>query len=112
MLWAYILVFSALLLATMLSVDPELARERTHPQAGGQDGRSLFGAGFLFLVTVGFAAMDVGRWHQSDAVPMPVSIIVLHHAHCHPRKRDCYCLLAGLDSRSRPLRGDCPPRPN
>ncbi len=77
MLWAYIAVFAALLLLTMLGVDPGLAQERTHPQAGGQDARARFGAGFLFLVTVGFAAMDVGRLHQSDTVPVLVSIIAL-----------------------------------
>jgi protein-S-isoprenylcysteine O-methyltransferase Ste14 len=77
MLWAYLLAFSGMLLVTMLAVDPGLAQERTHPQAGGQDGRARFGAGFLFLVTIGFAAMDVGRLHQSDAVPVPVSVIAL-----------------------------------
>lgn len=77
MLRAYFAVFSAMLLITMVAVDPGLAHERTHPRAGGQDGRARFGAGFLFLVTVGFAAMDVGRLHQSDAVPVPVSMIAL-----------------------------------
>lgn len=77
MLRAYLVVFLVMLLVTMLAVDPGLAHERAHPQAGGQDGRSRFGAGFLFLVTVGFAAMDVGRLHQSDAVPIPVSMIAL-----------------------------------
>lgn len=77
MLWAYIAVFSVLLLVTMLAVDPGLAQERTHPGATGKNGNERFGAGFLFLVTVGFAAMDVGRLHQSDSVPVPVSIIAL-----------------------------------
>jgi len=77
LLRAYIAVFAAMLLVSMLAVDPGLAQERAHPQAGGQDGGARFVAGFLFLVTVGFAAMDVGRLHQSDAVPIPVSIIAL-----------------------------------
>jgi protein-S-isoprenylcysteine O-methyltransferase Ste14 len=77
MLRAYIAGFSTLLLVTMLAVDPGLGRERAHPGAGAQDGNLRFGAGFLFLVTVGFAAMDVGGLHQSDAVPEPVSIIAL-----------------------------------
>lgn len=77
MLWAYIVVFSILLLVTMLAVDPGLAHERTHPAAAGRDGNERFGAGFLFLVTVGFAAMDVGRLHQSDAVPVALSILSL-----------------------------------
>lgn len=77
MLRAYIAVFSALLLGTMLAVDPGLAQERVHPQASGQDANERFGAGFLFLVTVGFAAMDVGRLHQSNSFPLPVSVIAL-----------------------------------
>lgn len=77
MLRAYVAVFSAMLLFAMLGVDPGLAQERAHPGADGQDARVRFGAGFLFLVTVGFAAMDVGRLHQLDAVPIPESIIAL-----------------------------------
>lgn len=76
-LWAYLAVFSVMLLVTMLAVDPGLAKERTHPAAAGRDGSERFGAGFLFLVTVGFAAMDVGRLHQSDVVPVALSIIAL-----------------------------------
>jgi protein-S-isoprenylcysteine O-methyltransferase Ste14 len=76
-LWAYLAVFSGMLLVTMLAVDPGLAHERTHPQAGGQDATARVGAGFLFLVTVGFAATDVGRLHQSDAVPVFASVIAL-----------------------------------
>ncbi len=74
---AYIAVFSVLLLLTMLAVDPGLAQERAHPGARGSDSRARFGAGFLFLVTVGFAAMDAGRLHQSATVPVPVSRIAL-----------------------------------
>jgi protein-S-isoprenylcysteine O-methyltransferase Ste14 len=61
----------------MLAVDPGLAQERVHPGQGAKDSRTRFGAGFLFLVTVGFAALDVGRLHQSNAVPLPGTIIAL-----------------------------------
>lgn len=74
---AYIAVFSALLLLAMLAVHPDLARERARPGADAQDGDLRFASGFFFLVTVGFAAVDVGRLYQSDAVPPPVSIIAL-----------------------------------
>lgn len=77
MLRAYIAVFSALLLLAMLAVHPDLARERAQPGAGAQDGNLRFASGFFFLVTVGFAAMDAGRLHQSDVVPIPLSIITL-----------------------------------
>ncbi|HEX5413039.1 MAG TPA: hypothetical protein VFZ27_14405 [Terriglobia bacterium] len=77
MLRAYIAVFSALLMVTMFVVHPDLARERAQPGAGGADGNLRFASGFFFLVTVGFVAMDVGRLHQSDAVPIPARIIAL-----------------------------------
>lgn len=74
---AYVAVFSVLLLFTMLAVDPGLAHERAHPQAGGQDARGRFATGFLFLTTVGFAAVDVGRLHESNTVPPMLSVISL-----------------------------------
>lgn len=77
MLRAYIAVFSAMLLFTMLAVDPGLAQERAQLGAGARDGDLRFASGFFFLVTVGFAAMDVGRLHQSDAVPILMSIVAL-----------------------------------
>lgn len=77
LLRAYLAVFSAMLLVTMLAVDPGLARERARPSSGGQDERARFASGFLFLVTVGFAAADVGRLHRSDSVPTALSLIAL-----------------------------------
>jgi len=77
MLRAYVAVFSVMLLVTMLAVDPGLARERARPSSGWKDSRARFASGFLFLVTVGFAALDVGRLHQSDSVPTGLSIAAL-----------------------------------
>ena len=65
----YVAVLSALLLFTMVAVDPELAREQAHPGGRDIDPGSRTAGGFLFLVTVIFAALDVGRLHQSDSVP-------------------------------------------
>jgi protein-S-isoprenylcysteine O-methyltransferase Ste14 len=65
----YVAVLSALLLFTMVAVDPELARERARPAGREIDPGSRTASGFLFLVTVIFAALDVGRLHQSDSVP-------------------------------------------
>jgi len=65
----YVAVLSALLLFTMLSVHPELARERARPAGSDIDPPSRNASGFLFLVTVIFAALDVGRLRQSDGVP-------------------------------------------
>jgi len=65
----YVAVLSALLLFTMVAVDPELAQERARPAGRDVDPGSRTASGFLFLVTVIFAALDVGRLHQSDSVP-------------------------------------------
>jgi protein-S-isoprenylcysteine O-methyltransferase Ste14 len=64
----YVAVLSALLLFTMVAVDPELARERARPAGRDIDPGSRTASGFLFLATVIFAALDVGRLHQSDSV--------------------------------------------
>jgi protein-S-isoprenylcysteine O-methyltransferase Ste14 len=60
-----------------VAVDPELAQERADPGGEGKDHGVRFATGFLFLVTVGGAAMDVGRIHQSDDVPPVLRIVAL-----------------------------------
>lgn len=65
----YLAVFSTLLLVTMLSVDPQLAQERTHPGDAGVDGGVRLAAGFLFLLTLAIAALSVGRLHFGFNVP-------------------------------------------
>ena len=65
----YVAALSALLLFTMIAIDPELARERAHAAGVDIDPPSRTASAFLVLVTVIFAALDVGRLHQSDKVP-------------------------------------------
>jgi protein-S-isoprenylcysteine O-methyltransferase Ste14 len=65
----YVAVLSTLLLFTMVAVDPELAQERARPAGRDIDPGSRTASGFLFLVTVIFAALDAGRLHQTDKVP-------------------------------------------
>jgi protein-S-isoprenylcysteine O-methyltransferase Ste14 len=63
----YLVSFSALLLATMFSVDPGLAEERSRPaEKATTPGR--FAAGLWFLATLVFAALDIGRLHRFDSV--------------------------------------------
>lgn len=68
----YLVVFSALLLVTMLTVDPQLAKERTHPRNAGIDDGVHFAARLLFLLTLTVAALSVGRVHFGFAVPTPL----------------------------------------
>lgn len=65
----YLVVFSALLLATMLAVDPQLAKERAHPSNAGIGDGSRFTGGFLFLLTITVAASSVGRFRPGFSVP-------------------------------------------
>jgi protein-S-isoprenylcysteine O-methyltransferase Ste14 len=68
----YLAVFSVLLLVTMLTVDPRLARERAHPRNAGIDGAVRLAAGFLFLLTLTVAAFCVGRLPPGLNVPIPI----------------------------------------
>jgi protein-S-isoprenylcysteine O-methyltransferase Ste14 len=65
---AYVTTFSGLLLVTMLAVHPDLAEERLQTHEGALDSGVRLASGFLFLVTVVAAALDVGRLHESDTV--------------------------------------------
>jgi len=65
----YLVVFSALLLVTMLAVDPRLAQERAHPRSTRTDGGLRFAAGFFFLLTLTIAAFSVGRLPPGFNVP-------------------------------------------
>jgi protein-S-isoprenylcysteine O-methyltransferase Ste14 len=63
----YLMTFSALLLATMFSVDPGLAEERSRPaERATTPGR--FATGLWFLATLLVAALDIGRLHWFDSV--------------------------------------------
>jgi protein-S-isoprenylcysteine O-methyltransferase Ste14 len=65
----YLAILSALLLITMLTVDPRLAQERAHPRNTGIDGGLRFAAGFFFLLTLTVAAFSVGRLPPGFNVP-------------------------------------------
>jgi protein-S-isoprenylcysteine O-methyltransferase Ste14 len=73
----YLLVFSGLLLATMLAARPDLVEERFHPAEGKLDAGGSLATGFLFLVTLTAAALDVGRLHVSDTVPQAIRMASL-----------------------------------
>jgi protein-S-isoprenylcysteine O-methyltransferase Ste14 len=82
---AYLEVFSAWLLVTMLAVDPRLARERVHPRNAGIDDGLRFATGFLFILTLTIAALSVGRLHVGLNVPTPLrdaSLVVFALSGC------------------------------
>ncbi len=67
-LLCYLGAFSGGLLAAMLVVDPDLAKERSRVFRPGQQ-TDRTAASFLFLSTLLTAALDSGRLHWLDSVP-------------------------------------------
>jgi len=70
---SYLAIFSSLLLTTMLTVDPHLAKERTRPEATAIDDGLRVAAGLLFLLTLTLAVFFVGRLRFDFDMPNPVS---------------------------------------
>jgi len=64
----YLVTFSALLLVTMLSIDPGLAEERSRTFDRVATPHR-FATGAFFLGTLALAALDIGRLHWFDHVP-------------------------------------------
>jgi protein-S-isoprenylcysteine O-methyltransferase Ste14 len=67
--WVYLAIFAAVFVASLLWLDPDLARERMRP--GGNKpplGLRLF-SGVLFAHWI-IAGLDHGRFHWSDSVPV------------------------------------------
>lgn len=70
----YVAVLSALLLFTMVAVDPELARERARPAGRDIDPGSRTASGFLYLATVIFAAwMSAASTSRTASRPTGIS---------------------------------------
>ena len=77
MLWAFWGVCAVLALLVIITIDPELAKERRRPGPGGLDRRRRLFFGLLFVATLALASLDVGRFHWSDTVPLGAQIIAL-----------------------------------
>jgi protein-S-isoprenylcysteine O-methyltransferase Ste14 len=67
----YLVVNSAILLVTMLAVDPQLPKERAQPTNGGSD-RLRHAAGVFVLLTLTVAAFAAGRLHFGFDGPAPL----------------------------------------
>jgi protein-S-isoprenylcysteine O-methyltransferase Ste14 len=80
MLNAYIAALAPSLLVMMLAVAPQIAQERGSADGGNndlRDQRARLALVVLFLVTIFVAALDVGRLHLSNHVPLALSAISL-----------------------------------
>src|SRR6267143_775298 len=77
---AYIVALAPSLLIMMLAIAPQIAKERGSADGGKHDlhdARARLALVVLFLITIFMAALDVGRLHLSNHVPLAVSVIAL-----------------------------------
>jgi protein-S-isoprenylcysteine O-methyltransferase Ste14 len=77
MYWAYLGVWATAAVVATFLVDPTLIRERIHPGPGGEDQATAILLAPLWLGQCVIAALDVGRYHWSDTVPIAVQGIAL-----------------------------------
>jgi len=77
MFWAYLGVWAVSILVGVLVVDPTLIQERIRPGPGGKDYATAILCTPLWLGQYVVAALDVGRYHWSDAVSPAVQLFAL-----------------------------------
>ncbi len=75
MFWTYLGVWLAAMVVGGLVVDPTLIQERMRPGPGGRDYATVIFLTVLWLAQCVVAALDVGRYHWSDNVPLSVQLI-------------------------------------
>jgi protein-S-isoprenylcysteine O-methyltransferase Ste14 len=75
--WAYLGMWMAGVVASAWVADPTLARERLRPGPGGNDYLTLIVITPLWLGQHVVAGLDVGRFHWSDSIPLPVQVVGL-----------------------------------
>lgn len=75
--WAFLGAWTATMVVAIFVVAPGLIRERTRPGPGGRDYATLYVITPLWLGHLALAALDVGRYHWSDTVPVAVQVIAL-----------------------------------
>lgn len=75
--WLYIVVCSSMGLWIAVSIDAGLASERSRPGPGGVDHFTWHFSSVLFGLHWIIAPLDVGRFHFSDTIPVPLQVFGL-----------------------------------
>ncbi|MHC4775348.1 MAG: methyltransferase family protein [Planctomycetota bacterium] len=74
MLWAYVGVLGALMVTAMALIDPGLIKERLRSGSRRENRWGLIGLKLVGWGHLIFAALDVGRLHWSDGVPVGLQV--------------------------------------
>lgn len=77
MLRVYLVVFAAAGLVSFLTINPDLAQERSQPGTEGIDPAVRPVASALFVATIAVAVLDVGRFHWTTAVSKSAQMAAL-----------------------------------
>lgn len=75
--WALIGCHTIAMMVLMTKIDPELRSERFRPAPGGKDRWLRLIGTPLLLAHLVIAGLDVGRFHWSDTVPVPLRAAAL-----------------------------------
>lgn len=75
--WAYVGIWAMASVVGGMVTDPTLARERLRPGSGGKDYLPFVVIPPLWAGQYVVAGLDVGRFHWSDDIPLPVQVIAL-----------------------------------
>lgn len=76
-LWACLGLYVAAIPLVVLTIDRDLLKERVNPGPGGEDRHLRRNMLMLALPAWLFTALDLGRLHWSDTVPMPLRYLGL-----------------------------------
>lgn len=75
--WALLGVQAAFMSVAMTLMDPTLFQERMRPGPGAQDGWAQRAMALLLVVHLVIVGLDVGRFHWSGAIAVPVRLSAL-----------------------------------
>lgn len=70
MYWSYLIIIGLASVVGFAVIDPQLMRERTRPGPGGKDYITLYLGKLVLTSHLVVSALDVGRFHFSDAIPV------------------------------------------
>ena len=75
--WVLLAVHAAILIVGFTLMDPSLGQERVKPGPGATDAHLRRILAALLLIHLIVAGLDVGRYHWSGPIPLPVRLVAL-----------------------------------